>query len=176
MPMLPKHIFHHVLTFEALPHGTYNSDKSDAPVLDLRDFPKGAAAGFLVLVTGQTTLDENNHFLVELWEADGKASATALDGTAKKVDATDRVGHDVSGLTADNVLLDGTTMSTYPLPKLNAAAQVGTIYWFVYRGYRPCLQLRLDAAGSGGNPDASIVAIGMVYTDETVNTKASVVN
>lgn len=160
----------------ALPHANYTADETGAPVIDLRDEKPGTVVSFLVIATAQTTLDANNYFDVELWESSEKASATALDANASLVADTGREGHDVLGLTEDATLLNATTMATFPFPRLNAAAQVGKVYFFQYRGYLPCVQLRLYARGTGGSPDADVLALAVMTSGDTENIKDPVIS
>ncbi len=142
------------------------ADKADLAVIDLSDYDRNTVVGFMVVCTAQTTLSGSAYFDVEVWEADAASSGTALTSGAKADN------DDILGLTENGTLMDSTTMTTFPNLRINASSQVGKIYWLQYRGYKPYVQVQLNATGS---PSATLMVVPVLSNGLDCNHKAEVV-
>lgn len=173
-----RDIFHYLKAIAALAYGQLTATKTDALVIDRRDHPTSQIVGFIVTVPAVTAADGSNFFEFELWEADDKASGTALDASAAKVSNEDILGYTVNGVRSvtANPAHDPTEPASIStelanlqngfVPRVNAVGQAGAVFFFQYRGYKPCLQLRPTETGTA---DITAVAVAVLYNGETVN-------
>ncbi len=166
---MPVHdLFHAIrVTAPVLAHTAMTASTTDCTVVDLRNYPQGSVVGFVVHVPTVTTVDASNYFTFKLFEADEKASATAL--TAGTVVAND----DILGLVENDVLLDTDDMASVPVLTVNASGQAGKTYFFQYRGYKPCIQLQPTETGTSA---VTASAFALISSGATVNTKPEVIS
>lgn len=177
--MSMKDIFHWVKVGpSALDYEALTATKTDAPVFDFRDHRPGTLLGFLVTAHAVTTADATNYFEVEAWESDEKTSATALDANAAKVANADILGYTENAVRSrtTNPAYDSTLPSTTQtekkylqdgyVPRINATGQAGSVFFFAYRGYKKCVQLRPTETGTSA---VTLSAVAVVYNGETVN-------
>lgn len=134
--------------------------KADNPIIDLRasvDRP-GTVVVFLLYIRAQTLLNATNSMRFEIWEAIDFDSATALDSVTEKKSAAD----DILGVVQDDVLLPEETPVT-GVPLINAAAMVGSVFMFQYRGKGKVIQVRPTLVL--GSPDFN-ASIGRIHYSE----------
>jgi hypothetical protein len=137
-------------------------------VLDLRDKQPGDLVGFILLTDAVATADADNHLQVQLYEADEKDDATTLTGGGTQVADADVIGFTVDGersrvVNPDHDLTapEGTRVGL-PflqdgfLPLINDTDLAGKAFWFSYRGYKNCLQFRVEETGAA---DATLTCV-----------------
>lgn len=167
MPHIGKDLYSWLkLGAPVVAHAQHTAAKADNPVIDLRDEEPNTIVAFIVLPTAVATGDGSNYIEIELWEADDKTSSTALDASASQVGLDDFV----PGMTEDGVRLDPTDLPTL---KIDDTGMAGKVYFFQYRGYKPCIQIRLAETGTA---DATLAVLPIYYNGDTKNIKAPVVN
>lgn len=176
--MSHRDMFHSLkVAASALDYEQLTATKADAPVFDFRDHRPGQIVGFLVTVHAAATADASNYFEFELWEADEKASGTALTSGTKVADG-DLLGYTADGVRSRTVnpAYDATLPSVTQtekqylqdgyVPKLDATADAGKVFFFAYRGYKKCLQIRPTETGTA---DVTVSAVTIVMSGESVN-------
>ena len=172
-----KDFFHTLIVpGTALASQVITADVTDSLVIDTRDQNPGTFPGFMVIATAQSTVNGTDFVEFQVHEAEEKTNPTTLDpATARQVDTGTplREGSDLLALTENGLLLDVTTHPTFPVLRIDDAAQVGKVYWFTYRGHFPCIQLQ---AIIGGTPSITALSIANLYNGDTVNIKEPIVN